>query len=100
MALKFVSFVMQDWPMKSKLDPKIYGLPETLITTELVERGIRGIMTVNEVTYVLIIRCQSPYVPFLLMLILHSKCAYEFASLCTVTIATYLNSCFQHLHLI
>lgn len=37
MALKFVSYVMQDWPMKSKLDPKIYGLPETLITTELVE---------------------------------------------------------------
>ena len=78
--------------MKSKLNPKIYGPPETLITTELVEQEIRGIMTVNEVTYVYIIRCQSPYVPFLLMLILHSKCAYEFASLCTVTIATYPNT--------
>ena len=64
MALKFVSYVMQDWPMKSKFDPKIYGLPETLITTELVEREIRGIMTVNQVSYVHIIRCQSPYVSF------------------------------------
>ena len=100
MALKFVSYVIQDWPMKSKLDPKIYGPPETLITAELVEREIRGIMTVNEVKYVHIIRCQSPYVPFLLMLILHSKCAYKFASLCTVTIATCPNSYFQHLHLI
>ncbi|KAK7849539.1 linoleate 13s-lipoxygenase 2-1 [Quercus suber] len=42
------SEVKQDWPKKSKLDPKIYGLPETLITTELVEQEIRGIMTVNE----------------------------------------------------
>ena len=67
MALNFVSYVMQDWPMKSKLDPKIYGPPETLITTEIVEREIRGIMIVNEVTYVHIIRCQSPYVPFLLI---------------------------------
>ena len=67
MALKFVSYVMQDWPMKSKLHPKIYGPPETLITAELVEREIRGIMTVNEVKYVHIIRCQSPYVPFLLI---------------------------------
>ena len=67
MALKFVSYVMQDWPMKSKLNPKIYGPPETLITAELVEREIRGIMTVNEVKYVHIIRCQSPYVPFLLI---------------------------------
>ena len=67
MALKFVSYVMQDWPMKSKLNPKIYGPPETLITAELVEWEIRGIMTVNEVKYVHIIRCQSPYVPFLLI---------------------------------
>ncbi|KAM3734142.1 hypothetical protein ACB098_11G191800 [Castanea mollissima] len=40
--------LVTDWPMKSKLDPKIYGPPESLITTELVEREIRGIMTVNE----------------------------------------------------
>ncbi|KAM4073065.1 hypothetical protein ACB094_11G188600 [Castanea mollissima] len=40
--------LVTDWPMKSKLNPKIYGPPKTLITTELVEREIRGIMTVNE----------------------------------------------------
>lgn len=40
---------MQEWPPKSKLDPRIYGPPESLITTELVEREIRGIMTVHEV---------------------------------------------------
>nr|POE93124.1 linoleate 13s-lipoxygenase 2-1, chloroplastic [Quercus suber] len=40
--------LVTDWPMKSKLDPKIYGPLETLITTELVEREIRGIMTINE----------------------------------------------------
>ncbi|KAK7849536.1 linoleate 13s-lipoxygenase 2-1 [Quercus suber] len=40
--------LVTDWPMKSKLDPKIYGPLETLITTELVEQEIRGIMTVNE----------------------------------------------------
>ena len=37
MALKFVSYVMQDSPMKGKLNPTIYGPPETLITAELVE---------------------------------------------------------------
>ena len=35
--------------MKSKLDPEIYGSPESLITTELMEREIRSIMTVEEV---------------------------------------------------
>ena len=36
--------------MKSKLDPKIYGPPESAITTELIEREIKGLMTVKEVT--------------------------------------------------
>ncbi|XP_015873266.3 linoleate 13S-lipoxygenase 2-1, chloroplastic [Ziziphus jujuba] len=40
--------LVTEWPLKSKLDPQIYGPPESLITTELVEREIRGIMTVNE----------------------------------------------------
>ncbi|GMY22297.1 linoleate 13S-lipoxygenase 2-1, chloroplastic-like [Fagus crenata] len=40
--------LVTEWPLKSKLDPTIYGPPESLITTELVEREIRGIMTVNE----------------------------------------------------
>lgn len=42
----------QEWPLKSKLDPEIYGTAESLITTELVEKEIRGCMTVDEVTYV------------------------------------------------
>lgn len=40
---------MQEWPLKSKLDPKIYGPLESKITTELIEREIRGFMTVDEV---------------------------------------------------
>lgn len=31
------------------LDSKVYGAPESLITTELVEREVRGIVTVKEV---------------------------------------------------
>ncbi|KAB1224785.1 Linoleate 13S-lipoxygenase 2-1, chloroplastic [Morella rubra] len=40
--------LVTEWPLKSKLDPEIYGSPESLITTELVEREIRGITTVEE----------------------------------------------------
>ncbi|XP_034202485.1 linoleate 13S-lipoxygenase 2-1, chloroplastic-like [Prunus dulcis] len=40
--------LVTEWPLKSKLDPEIYGPPESLITTELVEKEIRGCMTVNE----------------------------------------------------
>ncbi|XP_010257421.1 PREDICTED: linoleate 13S-lipoxygenase 2-1, chloroplastic-like [Nelumbo nucifera] len=38
----------QEWPLKSKLDPEIYGPPESAITTELVQREIKGIMTTDE----------------------------------------------------
>ncbi|CAI0450249.1 unnamed protein product [Linum tenue] len=41
--------VVQEWPLKSKLDPEIYGPPESAITTELIESEIGGIMTVKEV---------------------------------------------------
>jgi hypothetical protein len=41
---------MQEWPLKSKLDPKIYGLQESAISTEMIEREIKGLMTVEEVT--------------------------------------------------
>lgn len=41
-------FSFQEWPLKSKLDPQIYGPPESLITTELIEKEIKGIMTVQE----------------------------------------------------
>ncbi|GMN26503.1 hypothetical protein TIFTF001_001320 [Ficus carica] len=40
--------LVTEWPLKSKLDPKIYGPQESKITTELIEREIRGFMTVDE----------------------------------------------------
>jgi lipoxygenase len=45
---------MQEWPLKSKLDPKIYGPPELAITTELIEREIKGLITIKEVTIYII----------------------------------------------
>ena len=41
---------LQEWPLKSQLDPKEYGPPESAITTKTVEEVIRGFMTVDEVT--------------------------------------------------
>ncbi|KAK4608274.1 hypothetical protein RGQ29_001901 [Quercus rubra] len=40
--------LVTEWPLKSQLDPKIYGPVESAITTELIEREIKGFMTVNE----------------------------------------------------
>ncbi|XP_050376085.1 linoleate 13S-lipoxygenase 2-1, chloroplastic-like [Argentina anserina] len=40
--------LVTEWPLRSKLDPKIYGPPESLITTGVVETEIRGCMTVEE----------------------------------------------------
>lgn len=40
---------MQEWPLKSKLDPEIYGPQESAITTEMIKQEIGGIMTVDEV---------------------------------------------------
>ncbi|CAN6567371.1 unnamed protein product [Malus baccata var. baccata] len=40
--------LVTEWPLKSKLDPEIYGPPESLITTEVIEKEIKGCMTVNE----------------------------------------------------
>ncbi|XP_009354688.2 linoleate 13S-lipoxygenase 2-1, chloroplastic [Pyrus x bretschneideri] len=40
--------LVKEWPLKSKLDPEVYGPPESLITTEVVEKEIKGFMTVNE----------------------------------------------------
>ncbi|XP_052198127.1 linoleate 13S-lipoxygenase 2-1, chloroplastic-like [Diospyros lotus] len=40
--------LVAEWPLKSKLDPKVYGPVESAITTELVEREIKGYMTVEE----------------------------------------------------
>ncbi|CAN0902047.1 Linoleate 13S-lipoxygenase 2-1, chloroplastic [Linum grandiflorum] len=40
--------LVKEWPLKSNLDPTIYGPPESAITTTVVERQIRGFSTVEE----------------------------------------------------
>ncbi|KAI9196585.1 hypothetical protein LWI28_025165 [Acer negundo] len=40
--------LVTEWPLKSTLDPKIYGPPESEITKEIIEHEIRGFMTLDE----------------------------------------------------
>ncbi|XP_052198175.1 linoleate 13S-lipoxygenase 2-1, chloroplastic-like isoform X3 [Diospyros lotus] len=40
--------LVTEWPLKSKLDPEVYGPPESAITKELIEKEIKGCMTVEE----------------------------------------------------
>ncbi|CAN6802961.1 unnamed protein product [Brassica oleracea] len=40
--------LVQEWPLKSKLDPVVYGDPNSLITSEIVEREIKGVMSFDE----------------------------------------------------
>ncbi|CAI0412777.1 unnamed protein product [Linum tenue] len=40
--------LVKEWPLKSKLDPEIYGPAESAITTKIVEQQIRGFMTLAE----------------------------------------------------
>ncbi|KAK4790986.1 hypothetical protein SAY86_031399 [Trapa natans] len=40
--------LVTEWPLKSKLDPSVYGPPESAITAEMVEGEIKGVMTVGE----------------------------------------------------
>ncbi|KAK9123061.1 hypothetical protein Sjap_012663 [Stephania japonica] len=40
--------LVTELPFKSKLDPEIYGPPESLITEELIEQEIKGVMTAQE----------------------------------------------------
>ncbi|XP_047317980.1 linoleate 13S-lipoxygenase 2-1, chloroplastic-like [Impatiens glandulifera] len=40
--------LVKEWPLKSKLDPKLYGPAESAITTEIVQKEIGGIITVEE----------------------------------------------------
>ncbi|KAK7341600.1 hypothetical protein VNO80_24536 [Phaseolus coccineus] len=40
--------LVTEWPLKSNLDPEVYGPAESAISTELVEREIRGFLTVEE----------------------------------------------------
>ena len=43
------SNAVQEFPLKSKLDPQVYGPPESAITVEMIEEEIGGLMTVEEV---------------------------------------------------
>lgn len=40
--------LVTEWPLMSKLDPKVYGPPESAITKEIVEQEIKGFMTLEE----------------------------------------------------
>ncbi|XP_040991051.1 linoleate 13S-lipoxygenase 2-1, chloroplastic-like isoform X1 [Juglans microcarpa x Juglans regia] len=40
--------LVTEWPLNSKLDPKIYGPQESAITTEMIEREIKGFCSVKE----------------------------------------------------
>nr|XP_043608959.1 lipoxygenase 2, chloroplastic-like [Erigeron canadensis] len=40
--------LVTQWPLKSKLDPEVYGPAESAITKEIVEQEIRGFMTLEE----------------------------------------------------
>ncbi|XP_050276549.1 linoleate 13S-lipoxygenase 2-1, chloroplastic-like isoform X6 [Quercus robur] len=40
--------LVTEWPLKSALDPEIYGPPESAITTEMIEEEIGGIMSVDQ----------------------------------------------------
>ncbi|XP_007014892.2 PREDICTED: linoleate 13S-lipoxygenase 2-1, chloroplastic [Theobroma cacao] len=40
--------LVTEWPLKSKLDPKVYGPAESAITKDLIERQIKGYMTVDK----------------------------------------------------
>ncbi|KAH1100290.1 hypothetical protein AAZX31_13G060000 [Glycine max] len=40
--------LVKEWPLRSKLDPEIYGPPESAITREIIESQIIGYRTVEE----------------------------------------------------
>ncbi|KAL9407311.1 hypothetical protein Peur_004283 [Populus x canadensis] len=40
--------MVTEWPLRSKLDPEIYGPQESAITTEMVEQEIKGFMTCGQ----------------------------------------------------
>ncbi|XP_073001808.1 linoleate 13S-lipoxygenase 2-1, chloroplastic [Typha latifolia] len=40
--------LVTEFPLVSKLDPKVYGPPESGLTAQLIEREIKGVMTVKE----------------------------------------------------
>ncbi|KAL1086022.1 hypothetical protein V6Z11_D08G089400, partial [Gossypium hirsutum] len=42
------TMAITEWPLKSKLDPSIYGLAESAISDEMINQEIGGIMTVEQ----------------------------------------------------
>lgn len=40
--------LVTEWPIRSKLDPKTYGPPESAITSQLSEQQIKGFMSIHE----------------------------------------------------
>ncbi|KAE8710609.1 Linoleate 13S-lipoxygenase 2-1 [Hibiscus syriacus] len=40
--------LVAEWPLRSKLDPQMYGPSESAITEELIEKQIKGYMTIDE----------------------------------------------------
>ncbi|GKE33089.1 linoleate 13S-lipoxygenase 2-1, chloroplastic-like protein, partial [Tanacetum coccineum] len=40
--------LVTEWPIASKLDPEVYGPPESAITKEVIERQIKGYCTLEE----------------------------------------------------
>ncbi|KAM0013813.1 putative linoleate 13S-lipoxygenase [Helianthus debilis subsp. tardiflorus] len=40
--------LVTEWPLMSKLDPDVYGPPESAITKEIVEKEIGGVMSFDE----------------------------------------------------
>ncbi|PRQ35260.1 putative linoleate 13S-lipoxygenase [Rosa chinensis] len=40
--------LVTEWPLKSELDPDVYGPPESAITSEMIEREIKGFATIKE----------------------------------------------------
>lgn len=40
---------MQEFPIVSKLDPAVYGPPESALTKEILEKPMDGLMTVEQV---------------------------------------------------
>ncbi|KAM7523356.1 hypothetical protein LguiA_013258 [Lonicera macranthoides] len=40
--------LLQEWPLRSELDPEVYGPPESAITKEIVEEQIKDFMTFEE----------------------------------------------------
>ncbi|KAI4308313.1 hypothetical protein L6164_031399 [Bauhinia variegata] len=40
--------LVKEWPLRSKLDPNVYGSPESAITREVIEKELNGYNTIEE----------------------------------------------------